>query len=187
MGDLPRRKSWDIRYKSKGQSLAEPEPFLVDNLHLLKAGSVLDLASGDGRNALFLARNGFQVTAVDFSEVALKRMKLFAGEHLPIKMLNLDLNHPDCLQSLDYFDNIVSIHYKLKDELLEIIPDYLKKNGLFLYNTFNIQQHHNKAFSEKYCLQPAALVNRSWQLKMITYESYQNEHGYQDGYLFQKK
>ena len=73
------RNFWEQKFLSRPDSQLPPETILIEDAAFFKEkGSVLDLACGDGRNALFLAGNGFEVTAVDFSEAALNRMKRFA-------------------------------------------------------------------------------------------------------------
>jgi SAM-dependent methyltransferase len=68
------REMWDARYAA-AESLwsFEPNRFLVRETEGLAPGRALDLACGEGRNALWLAARGWQVTAVDFSPVALDR------------------------------------------------------------------------------------------------------------------
>ncbi len=44
-----------------------PAPFLTDSVHMLPKGRVLDVAMGHGRNAIYLARLGFEVEGVDIS------------------------------------------------------------------------------------------------------------------------
>ena len=46
----------------------EPAQFLVENVELLPKGRVLDVAMGNGRNAIYLARLGFEVEGVDISQ-----------------------------------------------------------------------------------------------------------------------
>ena len=66
------RQQWDERYASTGLVwTAEPNRFVVEELAGLAAGRALDLGTGEGRNAIWLAERGWQVTAVDFSAVAL--------------------------------------------------------------------------------------------------------------------
>jgi SAM-dependent methyltransferase len=75
------REKWNARYEGKGQAgPSEPSGPLIEETRLLKPGRALDLAAGDGRNALYLAGTGWDVTAVDFSEVAVERGKRFAEE-----------------------------------------------------------------------------------------------------------
>lgn len=68
------RTAWDERYRQAEWiwSLA-PNRFVAEQLGDLTPGRALDLACGEGRNALWLARRGWRVTAVDFSEVALDK------------------------------------------------------------------------------------------------------------------
>jgi SAM-dependent methyltransferase len=75
------RSDWDARYA--GCELvwgAEPNRFLAAELGCMEArGSALDLACGEGRNAIWLAARGWRVTAVDFSEVAIERARRLAA------------------------------------------------------------------------------------------------------------
>jgi SAM-dependent methyltransferase len=66
------RHQWDERYASSGLVwTAEPNRFVVEELADLAPARALDLGAGEGRNAIWLAERGWQVTAVDFSAVAL--------------------------------------------------------------------------------------------------------------------
>jgi SAM-dependent methyltransferase len=72
-------EDWDRRYR--GTELvwtAQPNRFLVQELRGLPPGRALDLGSGEGRNAVWLAEGGWQVTAVDFSPVALDKARRLA-------------------------------------------------------------------------------------------------------------
>ena len=65
---------WDERYAAEEYVYGkDPNDFLREMCPLLKKGSVLCLAEGEGRNAVFLARQGFNVTAVDSSRVGLAK------------------------------------------------------------------------------------------------------------------
>lgn len=65
---------WDDRYRSTDRLWsAEPNIFVADRLSDLEPGVGLDLASGEGRNAVWLAERGWDMTAVDFSAVAAER------------------------------------------------------------------------------------------------------------------
>jgi SAM-dependent methyltransferase len=68
------RDAWDARYRQAGLLWsAAPNRFVAGALADLAPGRALDLACGEGRNALWLAENGWRVTAVDFSPVALAK------------------------------------------------------------------------------------------------------------------
>ncbi len=70
-------EDWDRRYAGKDLLWSlEPNRFVAEGLAGLPPGRALDLACGEGRNALWLAARGWRVRAVDFSSVAIDR----AGE-----------------------------------------------------------------------------------------------------------
>ena len=74
-----RRALWDERHAARQPIESfEPDPTLVDEIGSLRPGRALDLGAGDGRNAIWLAIQGWQVTAVDFSQVALDRGRALA-------------------------------------------------------------------------------------------------------------
>lgn len=182
-----RKKSWNDRYKSPSNQPLQPEPFLIDHVSRFKPGSVLDIACGTGRNSVFLSKNGFKVTSVDFSEIALARLSENSHENnLSIETIKMDLSQTECFKKLKKVDNIIVIHYKLKDDLLEQIPSLLNNHGIFLYCTFNLRQLELRTFPREFCLKQGELVNKKWELKLLKYTTFKNKTGYHDGYLFQK-
>lgn len=75
---------WDARYA--GTDLvwtAEPNRFVVEETKDLAAGRALDLACGEGRNAVWLAGRGWEVTGVDFSRAAIAKAKAL-GQHFDV-------------------------------------------------------------------------------------------------------
>ena len=75
-----RRELWDERHAARDPIEShEPDPTLVTEVADLRPGLALDLATGDGRNAIWLAGHGWRVTAVDFSSVALDRARRAAA------------------------------------------------------------------------------------------------------------
>lgn len=66
-------RDWDSRYADGQQWSDEPNALAAQLLADLPPGRALDLAAGEGRMALWLARRGWQVTALDFSAVGLER------------------------------------------------------------------------------------------------------------------
>lgn len=71
---------WDQRYAEKRVWSREPNVFLADVAARLPPGRALDLATGEGRNALWLAERGWRVTGVDFSAVGIERGRRDARE-----------------------------------------------------------------------------------------------------------
>jgi SAM-dependent methyltransferase len=75
------RHQWDERYRTDELIWsAKPNLFLVEEVAGMRPGRALDLACGEGRNAVWLAEQGWQVTAVDFSVVGLKKAERLATQ-----------------------------------------------------------------------------------------------------------
>jgi SAM-dependent methyltransferase len=87
------REEWNRRYA--GAELlwtARPNRFLVAEVGELPPGRALDLACGEGRNAVWLAERGWQVTGVDFADVALtKARNLAAARAVEVDWVQADL------------------------------------------------------------------------------------------------
>jgi len=86
------RERWNARYRDE-EAIADPSPFLsaLDAL-LPRRGRALDVAGGSGRNALWLARRGLDVTLADVSDVALERAAREARlRGLALETLQVDL------------------------------------------------------------------------------------------------
>lgn len=78
---LSSRDDWNARYSETPDLFGtSPNQFLVETIGELQAGRALDLAAGEGRNAFWLAEKGWQVDAVDLSDVAVKRAEGLAEE-----------------------------------------------------------------------------------------------------------
>ncbi|KAA6224417.1 class I SAM-dependent methyltransferase [Streptomyces albofaciens JCM 4342] len=74
-------ESWDAMYRSREQVFSgAPNPVLVGEVTGLPPGQALDVGCGEGADALWLARRGWQVTAVDVSQVALRRAAATAAD-----------------------------------------------------------------------------------------------------------
>ena len=72
---------WDSRYAREMYIYGKgPTAFLKQKIAMVRKGKALVLAMGEGRNAVYLAQNGFDVTGVDISEVAIEKCKKLADE-----------------------------------------------------------------------------------------------------------
>ena len=91
------RESWNARYD--GRELvwtASPNQFLVAEVAALAPGRALDLGCGEGRNAVWLAEHGWEVTAVDFSDVGIaKAQEMALQRSVTVDWLIDDLNRYD--------------------------------------------------------------------------------------------
>jgi 2-polyprenyl-3-methyl-5-hydroxy-6-metoxy-1,4-benzoquinol methylase len=76
------RDHWNERYRTPRLVwTADPNRFLRELGDELEPGRALDLACGEGRNAIWLARHGWAVTGVDFAGVGLEKARRHASEH----------------------------------------------------------------------------------------------------------
>lgn len=74
-------EAWDTRYAESARVWsAGPNQFVAAELADLAPGRAVDLAAGEGRNAIWLASLGWQVTAIDFSRVAIERGRALSDE-----------------------------------------------------------------------------------------------------------
>ena len=116
-----------------------PAEFLRNNIGLLPKGRVLDLAMGNGQNALFLAKMGFAVEGVDISSDAVKTaLEAARKAGVAIKAEVADLEGDYVIRKGAY-DVIICFRY-LQRSLIPQIKDGLRKGGMVVYETFTIEQ-----------------------------------------------
>lgn len=89
-----RQADWDARYSETDLVWsAGPNRFLVEEVEDMEPGRALDLACGEGRNAIWLASKGWIVRGVDFSAVALgKAMRIAADRKVEVEWVKADLD-----------------------------------------------------------------------------------------------
>lgn len=91
-------RAWDERYAATELVWSStPNQFVAAELADLPPGRALDLAAGEGRNALWLAERGWEVTAVDFSLVALDKGRRIEAAQPGGRDLHVDWVHADVL------------------------------------------------------------------------------------------
>jgi len=107
---------WDKRYREGEHINDEPHPLIVKYAANLAAGRALDLASGPGRHAMWLAERGWQVTAVDNSPVALQILQQRSREkNVRVKSMIADLERHEFRIERDIYDLIVVCNYLQRD------------------------------------------------------------------------
>lgn len=132
---------WDQRYNEEEFAYGtEPNDFLKSEyLRIPKGGQVLCIAEGEGRNAVFLAKQGYSVTAVDQSSVGLQKAESLAIEH-GVEILTTVADLADYDFGSEVWDGIVSIaaHVPplLRKEIHAQVASALKKNGIFILEAY---------------------------------------------------
>jgi SAM-dependent methyltransferase len=135
---------WDERYGSEAYAYGkEPNQFLAEHFQAMPKGRVLSLAEGEGRNAVFLARQGYAVTAVDGSAVGLKKAEQLAREHgVEIELVQADLLEYEIGENC--WDGIVSIFCPVpagpRTALHRKVVAGLKPGGVFLLEAYTPEQ-----------------------------------------------
>lgn len=180
------RSRWNDKYDSRGEELGSPEPCLTRQPEMLEPGSVLDVACGDGRNALYLAEQGWEVTGVDISERGLARLERFAdGADLQIETVRRDLESPGALEGLDRYDNAVVIRFKPPNFLFDELADHLREGAKLLVCTFGLADDDLQAVPDRYCLAPDEYREISGALECLEHETFVEEGAYMESYLFE--
>ncbi len=107
------RERWNAKWRERAGELETEAPFLRAHArHLPARGKALDIAGGAGRNAIWLARRGLDVTLVDVSDVALdkaERRATTAGLAARMKLVRHDLD--TALPFAPLFDLVLVFHY----------------------------------------------------------------------------
>jgi tellurite methyltransferase len=132
------RQRWEERYThGHGSTKEGPSEFLVAHAALIR-GRILDVAAGAGRHALFLARRGNAVEAIDISLAGLRTARAAAcAEGLSILAVQADLESFPL--PVERYDAIINIRY-LQRSLFVPLQRALKPGGLILVETFLIDQ-----------------------------------------------
>ena len=108
---------WDERFARPGFAYGDaPNDFLVEALPRLPRGRALSLGEGEGRNAIFLARNGFEVTAVDASVVGLAKARARA-EAAGVSLTTVHADLAAWRPARDHFDVVVAVFCHLPPAL----------------------------------------------------------------------
>jgi SAM-dependent methyltransferase len=131
----PARERWNRRYTEKGLTPfpERPSPWLAENRALLSGRRALDVACGDGRNALFLAQLGFAVDAVDVSDVAVAALRAAAHERgLSVDARRMDLEVEPLPEGR--YDVVVQINY-LQRNLFGALERTLTPGGVLVVET----------------------------------------------------
>ena len=107
---------WNERYQKGEHVDGEPHPLVVQFASRLDPGRALDVASGPGRHALWLAERAWRVTAVDSSNVAIEMLLRRATEKgLSVDARIVDLERHEFVIESNTYDLIVVCHYLQRD------------------------------------------------------------------------
>lgn len=130
------RDVWNERYRTPTGFKLTPNQLLVDTVKGRKPGTALDIAMGQGRNALYLAAQKWKVTGIDISDVGIKvALETAAKQKLKLETVEADLHQWDL--GKDKWDLVTLIYAGDSTELAERIKVSLKKGGLVIVEYFH--------------------------------------------------
>jgi len=133
------RSKWDARYQDSQGDRFEPDTYLIEvyanfiSPLFPRQGRALDLAGGMGRNAIWLARQGWNTTLLDISRVALDAArKRSSGESLRLEFVEADLDdYPLPEDSVD----LITVFNFLQRSLFRSLQRCLCPGGIIVYKT----------------------------------------------------
>jgi SAM-dependent methyltransferase len=137
----------------------------------IKAGGrVLDYACGSGRHAICLAKQGFQVVAIDRDLASLQQIK---NNHpnLAIQIEAIDLETDAwSLSHLGTFDGVIVTNY-LYRPFLQKLPNLLNSQGVLIYETFALgNEAFGKPSNPDFLLKPNELLGFASNMRILAYE-----------------
>ncbi|MBI9048122.1 MAG: class I SAM-dependent methyltransferase [Anaerolineaceae bacterium] len=169
----PSNNLWDERYSQHAYAYGtQPNEFLSNQISQLPTGQALSIGEGQGRNAVYLAKQGYAVTAVDASSVGIQQAGMFASqEQVEINFINADLAAYKIESSK--WNLILSIYCHLPSEVRKSVHQQvvngLAPGGMFLLEAFSPQQIHNQTGGPKNPDMLASLDQLQSELDGVTF------------------
>ena len=158
------KKRWNEKYLEKPKQ--ENVSALIEKyIEHVDVGYALDIACGTGRNTHFLLQKGFEIVAVDISDIALKEIKKSPS----ITTIDTDLNKYNIAPNK--YNLIVNINY-LNRRLVSQMKDGLKSGGIIMFETFMLAhgEFNHPTMNLDYLLRKNELLHSFIGLDIIYYE-----------------
>lgn len=184
------RERWNARYREAGRAPEEPVRFLRAIADLLpRRGRALDVAGGSGRNALWLARRGLEVTVVDIAEQGLALAAEAAQRHgLALRTVCRDLEQdPGAALPPGPWDVILDVHFLLR-AIVPAMAASLAPGGLLVFahpTVTNLERHARPP--RHYLLADGELPGLVPDLEPVLYREGWNEDGRHEAELVARR
>ena len=145
-----------------------PAQFLVENVEILAKDRVLDVAMGNGRNSIYLAKLGFSIEGIDISKEAVSTaLELAQKAGVTINTQVVDLER--YVIKKEAYEVIMCFNY-LQRSLIPQIKDGLVKGGMVVYETFIVDQaQFGKPKNPDYLLKHNELLNMFSDFRCLRY------------------
>jgi tellurite methyltransferase len=172
------RERWNRKYRERPPSKSV-SAIVKKYYRMADRGLALDLAAGGGRNALFLARRGFRVHAVDISEVGFLGL---AARHPDLHPVVADLDRFDI--PADRYNLIVNVRF-LSRRLFPHIIEGLIPGGVLIFQTYLQDPDHGEpsGMSRDYLLRDNELLRSFLPLSIRYYSEAPHDEPHTPGWL----
>ena len=163
------RPQWEQRYDARDAGgTRPPSRFVVEHCGELPRGRALDVASGDGRHACYLARRGWRVDAIDFARAGLAQLVAVARlDGLAVAALQADLETFPLPRRR--YDLVVNVRY-LQRNLLAALKRALVPGGTIVFETFlRDQQQLGHPKNPAFLLERGELADRFRDFDLLAY------------------
>jgi SAM-dependent methyltransferase len=159
-------RGWDERYAGREYVWdVAPNRFVEEHIADLTPGTAIDLAAGEGRNAVWLARQGWDVIAVDFSQVGLEKARRLAQEHGVEDRVRTTQADALTYVPLQPVDLVVVAYLQLSPEprrtILEHAASWLRPGGTLLvvaHDRSNVEHGHGGPSDPAHCYEVDSTV-----------------------------
>ncbi len=167
---LKDKEKWNSKYEADEYITGkEPSRWLQENVSLLaSSGKAIDIAGGEGRNSVFAASRGYEVTCLDISENGLRKAQALAQEkNTKITTVFADLDS-DSLKVNEY-DLVLCFNF-LERSLFPGICKALKPGGLLFYETFTVDYLKYSSFKKEWVLEANELLQAFSGFRILRYQ-----------------
>ncbi len=158
------RLKWNQKYQN-GSYPNAPAAFVKQYVMPTKDKKALDIAAGNGRHSIYLAKQGYVVDAIDIADAGLRK---FSGKHPRIHPICADFDHFDI--PANRYDLIVNIKF-LNRRLFPYIQAGLAPGGMLIFQTLldSPDLDQNERACSDYYLRPNELLHAFFALKILLY------------------
>jgi SAM-dependent methyltransferase len=160
MGEDKGNLKWDQRFREEKCVLGnDPSAYLADNIELIKklvpGKRALDIACGEGRNSIYLAKQGFEVVGLDISGAGLDKARAWmAKESVTIDLRLVDLENYHLTET---FDLIINFNFLLRGLIPEAVAA-LAPGGVMVFDTLMDSPYVPCPHKKEYLLEPGELL-----------------------------
>jgi SAM-dependent methyltransferase len=179
------KEIWNAKYAEGSHTSLTPDPLLISAFEeyitplFPSPGKVLDVAGGVGRHAIWLAHRGWDATALDVSEVGVRRGIAIAEESgVTVKFELTDLQAFQL--PIDQFD-LVLVFFYLQRDLFPAVMNALKPGGILIYKTYTTEQSKlnpgGGPTHPMHLLQPNELLHSFSSMNVLLYKESVKDRG----------